>query len=178
MVNRAFTPSKTAQSGLNFITKDEEQTLASTAQPEDIVYVFKLIYIYLGESYDSLPDDAVIVHLITVLEAKYNVDNLSKYTYLQLESLFISHICKNVEFDSDRLKKVIELVKKCPKIISSSDFLKINRSMSYLTFILKEIYEYATTKSIDGVYVSQLRLLRDEIAVLNKRLESYRKLAN
>jgi hypothetical protein len=48
--------------------------------------------------------------------------------------------------------------------------------MSYLTFILKEIYEYANTKSIDGMYVSQLRLLKKEISDMNKKVDCYKKL--
>jgi hypothetical protein len=92
--------------------------------------------------------------------------------------LLLNQISKNVEFENDRLKKIIELVKKCPKIISSSDILKINRTLSYVTFVLKEIYEYATTKTVDGIYVSQLRLLKNEINGLNRKLDYYKRLLN
>jgi hypothetical protein len=77
MVNKSFIPSKTAQNGLNFISKDEENNLATNSQPEDIVYLFKLIYLYLGESFEDQTDQTLIGYLVNDLEKKYGVDSLS-----------------------------------------------------------------------------------------------------
>ncbi len=45
MISKQFIPSKTAQNGLNFITKDEESNLIKKEQSPDIINVFKFILI-------------------------------------------------------------------------------------------------------------------------------------
>jgi hypothetical protein len=177
MVNKQFVPSKTAQNGLNFVTKDEEVFLSTKEQPIEIIYLFKLIYLYLNEPYDAQPDENIINYVINEMENKYNVENLSNLL-IMLESLLVNHISSNVEFEKERLDKIISLVKCCPKILSSSDCLKINRSVSYITFILREIYEYATAKTVDGVYVIQLRKAKNEINEMNTKIDYLERLLN
>jgi hypothetical protein len=77
MVGKNFFPSRTAQNGLNFITPDDEHALSIKEQPEVIINMFKLIYLYLGESYDTQTNQTLIAHLINNIQPKYNVDNLS-----------------------------------------------------------------------------------------------------
>ncbi len=69
-----FTPSKTAQNGLNFINKDEENNLITKDQPEEISNIFKLIYFYLNE---TIPNGNIIEYLIKNLLNKFNCENLS-----------------------------------------------------------------------------------------------------
>jgi hypothetical protein len=78
LVGKLFIPSKTSQNGLNFLTKEDENSLAISDQSEEIIYLFKLIYLYLNEPYEHLSDQNVISYLINDLEKKYNVENLSK----------------------------------------------------------------------------------------------------
>jgi hypothetical protein len=89
----------------------------------------------------------------------------------KLESLFINHISKNIHFSEKQLDNIIDHVQRFPKILSSSDYLKINRSVSYMTFFLKEVYDYCTTK-INGTFASVLRKIKEEIDyvtnILNK----------
>lgn len=74
---KPFAPTKTAQNGLNFVTKEEEGNLCKKEQPE-IINVFKLIYILLNESYEELEPQKIIENLIQNLFVKYNVENISK----------------------------------------------------------------------------------------------------
>jgi hypothetical protein len=95
-----------------------------------------------------------------------------------LGSLLVDNIAKNVDFDADRLCEIVYLVKLYPKVLSSSEYIKVNRVVSYVTFILKEIYEYATAKTSDEVYVSQLKLIKKEIIAMEERIDRYKRLLN
>jgi hypothetical protein len=46
-----FTPSKTAQNGINFITKDHIEDILKNSHDETLVDIFKLFYILNGEEY-------------------------------------------------------------------------------------------------------------------------------
>jgi len=60
-----------------------------------------------------------------------------------------------------------------PKIISSPDLLKLNKCVSFMTFIIKEIYEYVNSKFSDGTLVLKIRL---QIAEYNSKKEKIEKL--
>jgi hypothetical protein len=76
-LDKTFTPSKTAQNGLNFITIQEENNLCTKDQPQEIVNIFKLIYIYLNE---TIPEEVNIFdYLMHTLLKKYKADNLSNF---------------------------------------------------------------------------------------------------
>jgi hypothetical protein len=78
LINKTFNPSKTAQNGLNFVTKDEENNLSTKEQPQEIINIFKLIYIILGIDYTSIPDNLIIQHLTKDIYTQLGVENLSK----------------------------------------------------------------------------------------------------
>ncbi len=78
MIIKQFTPSKTAQNGLNFVTKDEENNLCKKEQPEEILNVFRLVYILLNEPLINIPPQKLIENLTTVVFEKLGVENLSK----------------------------------------------------------------------------------------------------
>jgi hypothetical protein len=78
MVNKQFLPSKTAQNGLNFVTKEEEHSLANKDQPDEIINIFKLVYLYLNEPLEGQTELTIIAHLINELLPKYHAENLSK----------------------------------------------------------------------------------------------------
>ena len=44
-----------------------------------------------------------------------------------------------------------------PILIDSSKLLKFNKCISFLSFVLKEIIDYSSIKTDDGVYISTLR---------------------
>lgn len=77
-VSKPFTPSKTAQNGLNFITRDEESNLSKKEQPNEIINIFRLIYMIVDEEYEYLPQNQIIYNFIQVLLPKLKGENLSK----------------------------------------------------------------------------------------------------
>lgn len=78
MVNKPFTPSKTAQNGLTFVTKDEENNLCKKEQPEEILNVFRIIYVLVNHKYDDIPPQKLIDNMINVILPNLKIENLSK----------------------------------------------------------------------------------------------------
>jgi len=78
LINKVFAPSKTAQNGLNFVTKDEEINLSKKDQPEEILNIFRLIYILVNHEYSALPTNKLIENLLTNILPKNNIDCLKK----------------------------------------------------------------------------------------------------
>lgn len=166
-----FLPSKTAQNGLNFVTKDEETNLAVKEQPEEILNLFKLIYIILNEDYSSLESNTLIQNLVQNIYPKLNVENLSMF-FLTPESLFLNYISKNTILTDDQYNQMTGLLQNYPKLLSSSDLMKINRCVSYLTFILKEFNDYATAKLSDGTPACQVRKAKNSVEPIKKQIEN------
>ena len=80
----------------------------------------------------------------------------------------------NFEMDETRFNNIDSIIKSNPKILSSPEMSKVNRAISYMTFFFKEIHEYFSLKTADGVYffiirnkLNELNRLKQEI----KRLE-------
>jgi len=81
LINKQFNPSKTAQNGLNFVTKEEENNLLKKDQPEEILNVFRLIYILLNEDYKDITPQKIIENLNTKIFARMGVENISKINF-------------------------------------------------------------------------------------------------
>jgi hypothetical protein len=81
-IEKGFIPSKTAQNGLNFLTKEDENNLYKLSNIEQVQNLVKLIYILLNESYENISSETLISNLVNNLFAKYHVDNFSKLTPL------------------------------------------------------------------------------------------------
>jgi hypothetical protein len=69
-----------------------------------------------------------------------------------------------------------ELVKDHPKILSSGDLLKLSRSVSYMTFILKEIYEYTTAKLGDETPIFGIRKSYNDLVAMKDKLNHLKSL--
>lgn len=82
LIYKTFTPGKTAQSGLAFVTKEEENNLCKKDQPEEILNVFRIIYLIIGEDIESVPSNKLIDNLINVVMPRIGVDALSKQLYV------------------------------------------------------------------------------------------------
>ena len=77
-VNKVFSPSKTAINGLNFITKEEEIILIKKEYPNEVLNIFRAIYIVINENYSGLPGNKIIDNLINSVIPKRKLENLSK----------------------------------------------------------------------------------------------------
>ena len=78
LLTKVFLPSKTAQNGLTFVTKDEEANLCKKEQPEEILNVFRIIYTLINEKYDHLEPGRLIDNMVNTILPKIQVENLSK----------------------------------------------------------------------------------------------------
>lgn len=79
LINKPFIATKTAQNGLNFITKDEESYLLKKTQPKEINQIFTAVLILLNESIETISEEERISYLINSIYSKYKVDNISKH---------------------------------------------------------------------------------------------------
>lgn len=77
----------------------------------------------------------------------------------------------NVSITEDQYNKLISIQQKNPKILNSSDFLKLNRSVSYMTFIIKELFDYITAKTSDGLPIYQLKEASEKMDYLRNDID-------
>ena len=75
-----FVPSKTAQNGLNFFTREDEKKLAEEElSSAHLDVAFKIIFILLKQNYDSV-ETSLPRYMIQSVLPKFGVDSLSKIT--------------------------------------------------------------------------------------------------
>jgi hypothetical protein len=76
MINKQFTPTKTAEHSLSFIKKEDEIKLKNP-QEEDIIGVFKLIYVLIEESMDDIEPEFLIENLFNNIFPRIGCGNIS-----------------------------------------------------------------------------------------------------
>ncbi len=69
-----------------------------------------------------------------------------------------------------QIEKLIVLTEKYPKLFNTSELIKINRAMSYLSFVFKDIKEYVTKKTDDGVFYEEIRFVKRRIKLLKENI--------
>ena len=80
-------PSKTAQNGLNMLSKESENSIINSKDQMEVVNMFKLIYLLLDEEFNFDNQDLsknLIDNFYNNILEKYNSDSLSKTSYLYL----------------------------------------------------------------------------------------------
>ena len=82
---------------------------------------------------------------------------------------------KNFTLTYENFDNLVNFVTIHPHVISSQDYINSHRTISYLTFSTKEIYDYLTTKLSNGLYTHHLRMA---FSSLNKCSEILSKLEN
>ena len=136
-----FIPSKTALNSLIFITKEEMSNLKNNNSVE-IGLIFKLIYIIIDENYnENTTNTKLIENFIKVILLKYKVKDL--------KNLLINYCNKNTNLNLNQTKidKIKSILNQNQKLISNIDIKKINRPISYITYLLKEIHDYINNKN-------------------------------
>lgn len=83
--------------------------------------------------------------------------------------MFLNQITKKVEFTREQNEKVRDMMNENPNMLSSSHLIKLNRSVSYMTFIMKEIYDFNNQK-VEGTPINELREVYQEINSLKQSL--------
>jgi len=163
---------------LNFVKTLDESELAKKEQPEEILMLLRLIYLLTGEDYEGVtPQSRLLQNLIENIYPKLKVENLSKIMYKE-ETLFMNHIVKNTNnLSIKQVEKIVSFCESNPKIFNSSEILKMNKAMSFLCFIIKEIYDFVKQKTEDGTLFMSLRKLnalsnsyQEKLNILKKQI--------
>lgn len=73
--------------------------------------------------------------------------------------------------DDNNFDLIHSFIKEFPDVIKSTDLLRKNRTCSYMSFLVKEIYDYYSAKATDGFYIYKLRNLYSQTKKLKESLE-------
>lgn len=166
-----FAPSKTASNGLNFITKEEENNLIKKEQSNEVLNIFRCIYIIINENYEGIPSNKIIENLLLNIFHKRKIENLSK-EHLKAEYLFFNTFPGNLNvFTQSQHESLLKLQQDNPKLLNSSDLLKMSRSVSYMTFILKEVFDYLNMKTSDGTFIYMIRTARKTNPLIKEKID-------
>lgn len=79
LVSKSFKPSRTAQNGLNFITKEEEENLRNMEYNDEIANIVRIIYILMKQNYDKVNPEMLVENLFSNIFQKFKIENLSIY---------------------------------------------------------------------------------------------------
>ena len=138
-------PSKTAKTGLTFLTKEKESELM--IENEQNEKLLEMICVCLGENtpenYNNIKES------YNNLFQKYNVDSI--------KNLFFEHIYKKIYNDAfngrvtnNYIENIINCIKENKILITDILVSNINKTFSYVAFSLDEIYEFLNSiKDID-----------------------------
>ncbi len=159
-LEKNFVPSKTAVNSLKFITKDFEKKVLATKQAIEVINVFKLILLILGETIDNINDDQIIPTVFSQIIPKYKSDNLKNLLTNQIAKK--ENLCAN-----DYICQEYENIKKnFPNICA-----KKNMPIAYINFIVKEYFDCNAIKFEDGSYLHNAKKVVKDIEVKQNYLE-------
>jgi hypothetical protein len=82
----------------------------------------------------------------------------------------MDYVTSKKEINDLKYGKLLEIFQKNPNVLASHYLIKHNRSVSYMTFFLKEIFDYFSLKTSDGMLVYKLRNIQNLINKLAKKI--------
>lgn len=111
----------------------------------------------INEPFEHIEDGHIISYLFNLVLLKHNSETLSKLLTINaligIESLLLNVLGKKIECSNENIIKLIEFNHLNSKLFSAIELIKLNRSVSYMNFILKEYFEYLTFKFGESLYV-------------------------
>ncbi len=147
---KPFVPDTTMQNSLNFLTKDEENKLLSNEQKIEIINVFKFLLLIIGEDISKIEDKNIINYTFKDIYLKYKVTNIKDLVLkIALEKL--------QKLKLDQIESIKNLIHNKEDILSPAMLLRLNRSVSYMTFILRDFYNYLFFQTEDGTKLYEIR---------------------
>ena len=69
----------------------------------------------------------------------------------------------------EQLNRFNTIIENNKKILNPSYFLKKNKALSYVSFILKEIYEYLNIRISGNVLLNDVNLMKKEIQRMREK---------
>ena len=154
LINKPFTPKKTGLNSLKFITKNEEERLINETQHDYVIKLFSIILILLNEyeNFQNSNEQNIFKYLFEQVYNKFKVDNIKSL-------LEINFVEKIPIINEEQYNKVNKIIQEVPDLLLPTTLLKYNRSVSYLTFFLSELYNYFSMKAEDGNYYYNIRYM-------------------
>ena len=147
-------PTKTAKTGLNFLSEEKEKELMKN-EIEDNLLLIKMIYILLNENINELN--------INNIKEKYN-KIFNKFKVNSIKELFFEIIYKNIyensldNFNKNLNNKIIEYINQNKSLITDILVNNINKNFSYVAFSIDEICDYLTgINNIDSSLKNKLK---------------------
>ena len=160
-------PSKTAQTGLNFLTNTREKDIINTNDSSSIE-LCKMIFACLGEgNFDEYT---------TLKDAYENLFN--KYNVKSIKKLFSDVIYKKIYYDilsdsppSIDISNVIQCIDDNRDLITDSLANSTNKTFSYIAFSLEEIADYL--KEVEAINDEQemKKKLKQQIEINKMKIE-------
>ena len=141
---KKLSPSITAQNCLNFFTKKVQASFINSGS-EEVKNIIRCIYILLNYEINDFNQSNEF--LIKNLLQKFKLGDLSKnYFLIKLESLFFKVIYLEVFIKNSisplQISNFNLIINKCSKLLKPSEISNINLGASYISYSIKEIYEY------------------------------------
>jgi hypothetical protein len=90
----------------------------------------------------------------------------------------LEYVTLKREIDDVKYGKLLDIIQTNPNVLASHYLIKQNRSVSYMTFFLKEIFDYFSLKTSDGMLVYKLRNIQNEVQMLTQRILTENEKAN
>ena len=166
LINDKFKPTNTALDVLKFLTKNEENNLTIKEQSKEIHNFFKFTALVLNQKLAENMENENLIKSFFILNIPSDKTLSKNIIYLNLEEYLIE-LLKNIYLiDDKRFDLVFTFFKENPDVVNSNNLVKINRVCSYMSFLVKQIFEYYSAKAADGFYLYKLRNLLHE----NKKL--------
>lgn len=163
-----FEPSKTSKNGLNFVANKDLQSFEGKEFPAILTNVLKLIYMLAKEK--MVEEKLLVEHLLSTMFSKSKVSSLKEF--------FLSFLVKNVNFSEEEFEEMANFYEEHRKTLGPG-LMKISRSLSYLSFILKELMEYIfdSQQKFKGRRVQDIRLMCSEVEEIDEELRILEKLS-
>jgi hypothetical protein len=168
-----FNPSRTAQNGINFVTRDLIDEL-KRCDYESIKDMFRLLYILGNEDYNNHPN--LIKHffdnigLKNLTFSKFFIKNLGEYMLRKL------HMKVNFALNKRQITEFKKIVDGNEIIFNQNEIYKICKPASYMIYYLKEMNEYIEkVANGDLDKINEVKKLRRELTHLNKDEAFYSK---
>ncbi len=76
----------------------------------------------------------------------------------------------NLLLTNDQYARMSDIVEADKNVLNPSYILKSHKPISYITFILKEIYDFVNRKTLDGTLIQDLRKQRQELRKLKENM--------
>ena len=76
---------------------------------------------------------------------------------------------KNTNFSTQQILALQKTIEANPKLLLANEMIKINKSVSYMAFILKEMYDFANLKTQDGTFLYQIKDARTKYTELKEK---------